>query len=88
MQFCRRAILILLLMLGIQHVSSKYRKEYFDGIMHQKTSFFDQEENSIGSLTARVGSDPKQLEELLGMNMAMVYNSCVPLHSSSLMLHY
>lgn len=54
--------------------------------MHQKTSFFDKEENSIGSLTARVGSDPKQLEELLGMNMAMVYNSYVPFHCASLLL--
>ena len=57
------------------YISSKYRQQYFEGLLYQKTSFFDQEENSTGTLTARVGSDPKQLEELLGMNMAMVYTS-------------
>ncbi|KAI1100496.1 P-loop containing nucleoside triphosphate hydrolase protein [Jackrogersella minutella] len=57
------------------YISTKYRQQYFEGILYQKTSFFDEEENSIGTLTARVGGDPKQLEELLGINMAMVYNS-------------
>lgn len=56
-------------------VSSTYRKQYFEGLMYQKVAFFDEEENSTGTLTVRVGSDPKQLEEMLGMNMAMVYNS-------------
>ncbi|KAI1659984.1 P-loop containing nucleoside triphosphate hydrolase protein [Daldinia decipiens] len=57
------------------YISATYRQQYFESILYQKTSFFDEEQNSTGSLTARVGSDPKQLEELLGLNMAMVYNS-------------
>ncbi|KAI0910774.1 multidrug resistance protein [Ustulina deusta] len=57
------------------HVSSTYRQQYFEGILYQKTSFHDEEENSSGTLTARVGGDPKQLEELLGVNMALVYTS-------------
>ncbi|RWA13736.1 hypothetical protein EKO27_g1339 [Xylaria grammica] len=57
------------------HVSSTYRQQYFEGILYQKTAFFDSEENSSGTLTARVGGDPKQLEELLGVNMALVYTS-------------
>ncbi|XXG94109.1 hypothetical protein Hte_000361 [Hypoxylon texense] len=57
------------------YISAKYRQQYFEGIIYQKTSFFDEQQNSTGSLTARVGSDPKQLEELLGINMAMVFNS-------------
>ncbi|KAI1824479.1 P-loop containing nucleoside triphosphate hydrolase protein [Xylaria intraflava] len=57
------------------HVSSTYRQQYFEGILFQKTSFFDDENNSSGTLTARVGGDPKQLEELLGINMALVYTS-------------
>ncbi|ORY66201.1 P-loop containing nucleoside triphosphate hydrolase protein [Pseudomassariella vexata] len=57
------------------YISVTYRKQYFQGLLYQKTAFFDEEENSMGTLTARVGSDPKQLEELLGLNMAMVYNS-------------
>ncbi|KAI0203939.1 multidrug resistance protein [Astrocystis sublimbata] len=56
-------------------VSSTYRQQYFEGILYQKTDFFDDENNSTGTLTARVGGDPKQLEELLGINMALVYTS-------------
>ncbi|CAJ2500962.1 Uu.00g038150.m01.CDS01 [Anthostomella pinea] len=57
------------------YISSHYRQQYFEGILYQKTTFFDEEDNSTGTLTARVGSDPKQLEELLGLNMALVYTS-------------
>ncbi|KAH9897536.1 P-loop containing nucleoside triphosphate hydrolase protein [Xylariomycetidae sp. FL2044] len=57
------------------YISGKYRQQYFENILFQKTAFFDDERNSTGTLTARVGGDPKQLEELLGMNMAMVCTS-------------
>ncbi|KAK7951026.1 ABC transporter BEA3 [Apiospora aurea] len=57
------------------HISSTYRKQYFENLLYQKIAFFDGEDNSTGTLTARVGSDPKQLEEMLGVNMAMVFNS-------------
>ncbi|RYO73785.1 hypothetical protein DL766_008533 [Monosporascus sp. MC13-8B] len=57
------------------YISSKYRQQYFEALLYQETSFFDEEENSTGTLTARVGGDPKQLEELLGLNMSMVYTS-------------
>ncbi|KAK2019979.1 P-loop containing nucleoside triphosphate hydrolase protein [Colletotrichum eremochloae] len=56
-------------------VCATYRQQYFDAILFQKTSFFDEEENAQGSLTARVAGDPKQLEELLGLNMAMVFTA-------------
>ncbi|KXJ91481.1 P-loop containing nucleoside triphosphate hydrolase protein [Microdochium bolleyi] len=64
------------------HISAHYRKQYFENLLYQKTSYFDQEENSTGTLTARVGGDPKQLEELLGMNMSMVYTSAFTLIGS------
>ncbi|KAK8020126.1 abc transporter transmembrane region protein [Apiospora arundinis] len=57
------------------HISSTYRMQYFENLLYQKIAFFDGEENSTGTLTARVGGDPKQLEEMLGANMAMVFNS-------------
>ncbi|KAF3017156.1 hypothetical protein E8E14_011158 [Neopestalotiopsis sp. 37M] len=57
------------------YISALYRKQYFENLLYQKTSFFDDEDNSTGTLTARVGGDPKQLEEMLGMNMALVYNA-------------
>ncbi|KAK2030678.1 P-loop containing nucleoside triphosphate hydrolase protein [Colletotrichum zoysiae] len=56
-------------------ICATYRQQYFDAILFQKISFFDEEENAQGSLTARVAGDPKQLEELLGLNMAMVFTA-------------
>lgn len=54
-------------------VRAKYQQQYFDAMMFQKTSYFDEEDHSHGTLTSRLGDDPKQLEELMGANMSMVY---------------
>ncbi|TLS25983.1 hypothetical protein PpBr36_07704 [Pyricularia pennisetigena] len=60
----------------LQHfICAVYRQQYFQSLLYQKIGFFDEEPNSTGSLTARVAGDPKQLEELLGVNMAMVYTA-------------
>ncbi|KAF3762368.1 P-loop containing nucleoside triphosphate hydrolase protein [Cryphonectria parasitica EP155] len=56
-------------------ISATYRQQYFNALVRQPIRFFDAEANSVGSLTARVQSDPKQLEELLGINMGMVLAS-------------
>ncbi|KAF1952136.1 ABC multidrug transporter-like protein [Byssothecium circinans] len=49
-----------------------YRKEYFHNIISKRIAFFDDPANSIGLLTARIASDPSHLQQLLGINMAMV----------------
>lgn len=54
-------------------IRAKYQKQYFDAVMFQQTSFFDHEDHSHGTMTSRIGQDPKQLEELMGMNMASVF---------------
>ncbi|PHH76094.1 hypothetical protein CDD80_1824 [Ophiocordyceps camponoti-rufipedis] len=54
-------------------IRAKYQKEYFESILHQKPAFFDDEEHSQGTMTARASGDPKKLEELMGSNMASVY---------------
>ncbi|KAM4054808.1 ABC transporter [Hirsutella rhossiliensis] len=54
-------------------VRAKFQKQYFEAILHQKTAFFDDEDNSQGTMTARASGDPKKLEELMGSNMASVY---------------
>lgn len=54
-------------------IRAKYQQQYFDAILYQKTSFFDDEDHSHGTMTSRIAGDPKQLEELMGMNMASVY---------------
>lgn len=60
----------------LQHyICAVYRQQYFRAIMYQRIPYYDEEPNSTGSLTARVAGDPKQLEELLGINMTMVYTS-------------
>jgi len=52
---------------------AKYQQQYFDAMLFQKTSYFDQEDHSHGTLTSRLSDDPKRLEELMGANMCMVY---------------
>ncbi|KAH8175926.1 ABC transporter transmembrane region domain-containing protein [Sarocladium implicatum] len=54
-------------------VRAKYQAQYFDAILYQKTSFFDDEDHSHGTMTSRAAGDPQQLEELMGANMASVY---------------
>ncbi|GKT98660.1 leptomycin b resistance protein pmd1 [Fusarium langsethiae] len=54
-------------------IRAKYQQQYFDAVMFQKTSFFDNENHSHGTMTSRLGTDPKQLEEMMGLNMASVF---------------
>ena len=54
------------------NVSCTYRQQYFESILVKPIEFFDAEDNSSGTLTARVANDPTQLQQLLGINMAMV----------------
>ena len=41
----------------------------------KQVSFFDDSSNAVGILTTRLVSDPAQLQQLLGTNMAMVFIS-------------
>ncbi|GAB0131663.1 hypothetical protein EsDP_00000125 [Epichloe bromicola] len=59
-------------------IRNKYEQIYFEAILFQKTSFFDDEDHSQGTMTSRASGDPKQLEELMGANMASV---CVAIFS-------
>ncbi|KJK88325.1 Multidrug resistance protein [Metarhizium anisopliae BRIP 53284] len=54
-------------------IRNKYQQMYFEAILYQKASFFDEEDHSQGTMTSRASGDPKQLEELMGANMASVY---------------
>lgn len=55
-----------------QHITSTYRQEYFQNVLSKPVSYYDEESNSVGSLIARMASDPTQLQQLLGINMALV----------------
>ncbi|KAI8669950.1 ABC transporter [Fusarium sp. Ph1] len=64
---------VIMVATNVEHfIASVYRREYFDSMLMQKTSYFDQDGNSTGQLTARLSSDPTSLKELLGINTCMV----------------
>ena len=52
------------------YLGAASRKDYFANILRQPISFYDREGNASGALMSRLSSDPKQLQELLGMNGA------------------
>ncbi|EEU41291.1 uncharacterized protein NECHADRAFT_95357 [Fusarium vanettenii 77-13-4] len=67
----------------LQHrISSVYKRQYFQAVLYQKIAFFDDEANSQGSLVSRLSGDPKQLEELLGLNMAFLLTAIFQLAGS------
>ncbi|KAJ5753673.1 uncharacterized protein N7511_007826 [Penicillium nucicola] len=49
-------------------ISSSCRTEYFDHIVSKPMPFYDMNENSSGSLVSRLATDPKQIQELIGLN--------------------
>ncbi|KAJ4414176.1 hypothetical protein N0V82_008078 [Gnomoniopsis sp. IMI 355080] len=69
-------------------ICAVYRQQYFKALIRQPITFFDAEDNSIGTLTARVQGDPKQLEELLGMNMAFLLASVFQLTGGLIIAFY
>ncbi len=55
-----------------QNITLHYRKEYLRNMLAQPVAFFDADDHSAGALTARLATDPTQLQQLLGMNLAFV----------------
>ncbi|KAI9154905.1 Multidrug resistance protein 1-like protein 1 [Paramyrothecium foliicola] len=53
-------------------ISAFYKKDYLKDMLYQRLGFFDEDANAHGSLSSRVSSDAKQLEELLGLNLAFL----------------
>ncbi|EER45635.1 MDR efflux pump ABC3 [Histoplasma capsulatum H143] len=52
------------------NICGTYRQQYFEHIIAKPIEFFDKEGNSTGSLTSRLSTDPTQLQELVGHQMA------------------
>ncbi|KAG9518462.1 ABC transporter, partial [Aureobasidium melanogenum] len=52
-------------------VSAVYKMRYFTDMLYQKISFFDKDSNSHGTLSSRIASDAKSLEEVFGLNLAL-----------------
>ncbi|KAF4539503.1 ABC transporter protein [Lasiodiplodia theobromae] len=53
-------------------VSAACKREYLTGMLHQELRFFDEDKNAHGTLSARIASDAKQIEELFGLNLAFM----------------
>ncbi|KAK2877091.1 multidrug-resistance transporter mdr5 [Arthroderma sp. PD_2] len=52
--------------------SRYYRSQYFKAMISQDIEFFDLPENSAGSLTARLSTDPQNLQDLVSSNMGLI----------------
>ncbi|THC91109.1 hypothetical protein EYZ11_009423 [Aspergillus tanneri] len=50
------------------NIASTYRTEYFVNMLTKPVAWFDRDENASGSLISRLSTDPKQLQELFGIN--------------------
>ncbi|KAJ5369082.1 uncharacterized protein N7496_008842 [Penicillium cataractarum] len=49
-------------------ISSSCRTEYFQNILKKPVPFYDMNENASGSLVSRLSTDPKQIQEMIGLN--------------------
>ncbi|EGE02200.1 multidrug resistance protein [Trichophyton equinum CBS 127.97] len=66
--------------------SSKfYRSEYFKAMIRQDIAYFDKPANSSGSLTARLSTDPQNLQDLLSSNIGLILIVIVSLLSVTLL---
>jgi len=54
----------------VQHLGTFCRKDYFKNTLKMPISYFDSQDNSSGSVMSRLSGDPKQIQELLGLNGA------------------
>jgi ATP-binding cassette subfamily B (MDR/TAP) protein 1 len=52
-------------------VSAVYKTQYFTDMLYQRISFFDKDVNSHGTLSSRIASDAKSLEEVFGLNLGL-----------------
>lgn len=49
-------------------MSSTCRTEYFENILRKPVPFYDLSDNASGSLVSRLATDPKQIQDLIGVN--------------------
>lgn len=49
-------------------MSSTCRTQYFESILKKSVPFYDLNDNASGSLVSRLATDPKQIQDLIGVN--------------------
>jgi ATP-binding cassette subfamily B (MDR/TAP) protein 1 len=70
------------------NVTRIYQQEYLDNVLRKRIAFFDAEGNSPGSISARIASDPEQIQQVLGAQMGMAYVSVFNLLGSLIISFY
>ncbi|KAI9692036.1 MAG: hypothetical protein M1820_009571 [Bogoriella megaspora] len=68
-----------------QETTYFYRLQMFKDIMNQDMDFFDQEENTTGALVSKLSTDPTDLQELIGFNVALIMTITVNVVASSIL---
>ncbi|KAK6500277.1 hypothetical protein TWF481_010622 [Arthrobotrys musiformis] len=65
-----------------QEIMNSYRTEVFNNTIRQEMSFFDNPDNTTGSLVSRLASEPTSLQDLLSANITLILTISVNLVSS------
>ncbi|OAA65685.1 ABC transporter, transmembrane domain, type 1 [Niveomyces insectorum RCEF 264] len=68
-----------------QAIANNYRLEVFNSVLRQTMAFFDEPDNTTGTLVSRLASEPAALQELLSSNVALILTICVNLASSCIL---
>jgi ATP-binding cassette subfamily B (MDR/TAP) protein 1 len=68
-----------------QGIVRSYRREIFDLTIRQKMTFFDDPSHSTGALVSRLSSEPTNLQELLSMNIGLIFVNIISLISSCIL---
>ncbi|KAF7562078.1 hypothetical protein G7046_g2070 [Stylonectria norvegica] len=56
-------------------VGATTKKQYLGDMLHQKLSFFDDDNHASGTLIGQIAGDPKHVEEVFGLNLASATSS-------------
>lgn len=56
-------------------VGATTKEQYLRDMLYQKMSFFDDDSRASGTLIGRIAGDPKQVEEVFGLNLASATSS-------------
>jgi ATP-binding cassette subfamily B (MDR/TAP) protein 1 len=68
-----------------QETTYFYRLQMFKDIMKQDVEFFDRENNTTGALVSKLSTQPTDLQELIGFNVALIITIMVNIIASSIL---
>ena len=68
-----------------QETTYFYRLQMFKDFMNQDMDFFDREGNTTGALVSKLSTDPTDLQELIGFNVALIMTIIVNIVASSIL---